>query len=332
MNFKILLIEDSEDDTYFFKRALDNSEIMAEVTITTDGTTGIEAWRKGKFDCVFLDFMLPETTGLKLLEEARSEGIDTPVVMLTGQRNEQMAIQLMHAGANDYISKDALTSEALRLSIENAYKIYKANQEKLLAEAALKNSEARLAEAQKIASVGNWEYYMESKQLFLSEEASRILNFKSTPSFINFIKHVYHEDLEAMRDCFYVLDKTPSYGVNFRIVNSDKDIIYINAKGEKIKSKDGKVIKIIGTIQDITLLKTALNETKKAKIKSKATTIVFGVAILIFLISEAFLDPFVDALTTSLLISLSFKGGLALFLKPIESFLERFMLNRVGVS
>jgi DNA-binding response OmpR family regulator len=328
MNFNILVIDDNPEDIFFFQKAINSSELKTEVTVACDGMAGMEAIRNGKFDCVFLDYMLPGTSGLHLLKEARSEGIDTPIVILTGQRNEQTVVKLMQSGANDYISKDALTSETLRLSIENVDRIYKVNKEKRLAEQALKISEARLAEAQKIANVGNWEYDMSSRQLFLSAEASRILDFSALPSLPKFIKRVYWEDLGVLKDCFYILKGMPSYGLNFRFYSSEKLLLHLNAKGEKVL-ENGKATKIIGTIQDVTLLKTALNETKKAKVKSKATTIVFSVAILIFLISEAFLDPFVDALTTSLMISLSFKGGLALFLKPVESFLEKFMLSRV---
>jgi len=329
MNFNILVIDDNPDDIFSFQRAIKNAELKTEVTVACNADTGIEAIRKGKFDCIFLDYMLPGTTGLQVLTEVRSEGIDTPIIMLTGQRNEQIVVKLMQAGANDYIAKDALTSETLRLSIENAFRIYKVNKEKLLAEEALVTSESRLAEAQKIASVGNWEYNVNSKQLFLSEEASRILSLSAQPCLSGFIRKVYWEDLRMLKDCFYTLKSLPSWGVNFRFYNSVKKLINLNAKGEKVFGKDGKATKIIGTIQDVTLLKTALNETKKAKIKSKATTIVFGVAIVIFLISEAFLDPFVETLTKSLLITLSFKGGLALCLKPIESFLEKFMLSKI---
>ncbi len=330
MNFNILVIDDNPDDIYLFKRAINNSGLKTEVVIASDGVSGMEAIRNGKFDCIFLDYMLKEMTGLDVLKEVRSEGINTPIVILTGQRDEQTVVKLMQAGANDYISKDALTSETLRLSIENTSRIYKVNKQKLLAEEALITSEARLAEAQKIASVGNWEYNISSRQLFLSEEAARILNLSALPSLSKFIRKIYWEDLRTLKDCFYTFKSMPSWGINFRFYNTTKLLINLNAKGVKVLGTNGKATKLIGTIQDVTLLKTALNEIKKAKVKSKATTIVFSIAILLFLISEAFLDPFVETLTTSLIVVLSCKGGLALCLKPIESFLEKFMLSRIA--
>ena len=330
MNFNILIIDDNTDDIHLFKRAIHNTELKTVVIVACNGDAGMTAIRHGKFDCIFLDYMLPGTTGLDVLKQLRSEGIDTPIVILTGQRNEQTVVKLMQAGANDYISKDALTSETLRLSIENTSRIYQVNKQKLLAEEALITSEARLAEAQKIASVGNWEYNINSRQLFLSEEAARILNLSALPSLSKFIRKIYWEDLRSLKDCFYTLKSMPSWGVNFRFCNTAKLLINLNAKGEKILGIDGKATKLVGTIQDVTLLKTALNETKKAKVKSKATTIVFSIAIVLFLISEAFIDPFVETLTTSLIVVLSCKGGLALCLKPIEAFLEKFMLSRIA--
>jgi DNA-binding response OmpR family regulator len=332
MTFKILLIEDNEDYRFFFKRAISSSGVAAEVVYSCDGLSGLETMKDTQYDCIFLDYHLPGMNGLDILKAIRSRGIDTPIIMLTGQKNEKTIVQLIHEGATDYISKVSLNPESLRLSIENSQRVHLIKKEKLLAEQALRLSETKLAEAQKIAKVGNWEYDFNLKNIFFSEEAYRILQCSSIsgiPTLKSFSKKIHPDDFCILKKCMQDLKKDSHYDITFRIHTLDHTTKYLNAKGHLIIRENRMVEKIVGTVQDVTILKNALQETKKVIIKRRATSIVFTVAIIIFLISEAVLDPFIDSFATGLLITLSFKGSIALMLKPIEVFLGKIMMSRI---
>lgn len=83
-------------------------------------------------DCLLLDYKLPDMTGVEFLRRlgqraarpsASLQAVDLPrfaVVMLTGLGNEQVAVDSMRAGVQDYLVKDRITSETLRLAIEKA--------------------------------------------------------------------------------------------------------------------------------------------------------------------------------------------------------------------
>ncbi len=330
MEINILAIEENDDDKFFFKRAVVNSGLRAQVQIIPDGLEGLQTLRENNFDCIFLDYHLPGMNGLDILKNVRQAGIETPIIMLTGQKDEQTIVNLLRAGANDYLPKRSLNAESLRICIDNALKLHKVEKEKLLAEKALKVSEARLAEAQKIAHIGNWEYDIINKVFFFSEEANHILGNdprnSTTLTFLNFSKKINPEDFVELKKAM----AKPVYDINVRYQTDKYTLSYLNIKGHLVKELHSK--KVIGTIQDITELKTALSETQKAVIKSRATTIVLCIAVFIFLVSEALIDPVIDGLTTSLLISLSFKGGIALALKPLELFLEKVMATFATVS
>ena len=75
-------------------------------------------------DCLLLDYSLPDMDGVAFLRRSgRGRSADLPcfaVVMLTGLGNEQVAVEAMRAGAQDYLVKDQVTAESLRLAIEKA--------------------------------------------------------------------------------------------------------------------------------------------------------------------------------------------------------------------
>jgi DNA-binding response OmpR family regulator len=333
METKILIIDDSLDDYALVKRSITNSGIQAEVLYAADGVMGsVEALQKG-IDCIFLDYNLPKINGLEALKKIRSQGIDTPIIMLTGQKDEHIIVELLKEGANDYISKSDLTPETLRLSFEKSRQLYKIHKEKEAAITALKESQLRLSEAQEIAALGNWEFDSETRELYLSDEAQNILNYEKEKSLFPmhaFLRHQVHpENIPLLVTFIRNIKKEQNYAITLRIKTFENIFKYVHIKKRSDTNSFSDKKKIIGTIQDITILKLALEETKKAKISRKATTMVLTVAICIFLISEAVIDPFVDALEIGFLIAISFKGLVAFLLKPLETMLERVMLKNV---
>jgi uncharacterized phage infection (PIP) family protein YhgE len=75
-------------------------------------------------------------------------------------------------------------------------------------------------------------------------------------------------------------------------------------------------------------LQQTIDALTKAKASKKATTIVLILAVVLFLISEGFLDPIIDLYAGGIAIALVVKGTLALLLKPVESFIENQILKR----
>ena len=126
---KLLVVDDDDVDRMALRRALKHSGIHFELQEVESAKSGTQLLTTSVFDCVFLDYQLPDCDGLTLVQNLRSAGIGIPLIALTGQGSEETAVGLMKAGASDYLPKAKLSSETLTRSIQSAIRIYKAERE-----------------------------------------------------------------------------------------------------------------------------------------------------------------------------------------------------------
>jgi len=86
----------------------------------TDPQAAQAEWERRKPDLAFIDYALGKESGLDVLAALRAAGRDLPVIILTGQGNERVAVDAMKAGATDYIAKEGLDASILERSIGHA--------------------------------------------------------------------------------------------------------------------------------------------------------------------------------------------------------------------
>ncbi len=123
------------------------------------------------------------------------------------------------------------------------------------AEDALKKSEARLANAQRISRMGNWEWDIETNDVYWSEEIFRIYGLKPeefTPTYGAFINFIHPDDREFVLNAIdESLENDKPYNVECRIVLRNGVTRVINGKGEVIRDEQGNAKQMLGTVQDI---------------------------------------------------------------------------------
>jgi two-component system, sensor histidine kinase and response regulator len=141
---KILVVDDDEVDRMVVRRALIASGLRVELAEACSCAEAIATLATQPFDCAFLDYRLPDQDGLALVQLIRKQGIHSPLIMLTGQGDEQIAVELMKAGATDYLSKSHISPERLANTVLNAMRVHQAEQQAALANQQLQESYALL--------------------------------------------------------------------------------------------------------------------------------------------------------------------------------------------
>jgi signal transduction histidine kinase len=141
---KILVVDDDEVDRIAVHRAFKKVGINVKIHEAVDSIEAIALLDATTYDCVFLDYFLPGKDGLSLVKEIRNIGNRVPLIVLTGQGDEQTAVELMKAGASDYINKSRISGELLLKTVQNAIRLYKAERQIELFNLQLRKSNEQL--------------------------------------------------------------------------------------------------------------------------------------------------------------------------------------------
>ena len=126
---KLLVVDDDAVDRRAVRRALTAAKLPVEITEAAESVAAFAALAEHSFDCILLDLRLPGRDGLEVLRTLTTDGVDVPVVILTGHGDEDTAVEIMKAGAADYIAKSLLTPQRLEQSVRHAVRVHQAERE-----------------------------------------------------------------------------------------------------------------------------------------------------------------------------------------------------------
>jgi two-component system, OmpR family, response regulator MprA len=100
---RVLLVEDDRELADYVRRALEEEHYS--VTTCFDGSAGLKAIQTATFDLLVLDVMLPTLDGFQLTRRARLEGVQAPILFLTGRDAPEDIVRGLDAGGDDYVTK-----------------------------------------------------------------------------------------------------------------------------------------------------------------------------------------------------------------------------------
>ncbi|MDY7002919.1 MAG: diguanylate cyclase [Cyanobacteriota bacterium] len=252
---KVLLIEENQEDFILIYDLL--SQVKSpKILLDWENTykTGLTAMKKNQHDICLLDYQLGETKGLKILQTAINQGCQTPIVLLTNTKNQELEMDLMKKGATDYLNKSEINGSTLNRIVRYTF-------EKNQSLKALKESKAKLQEAQKIAHLGNWEYDLKTQKITWSDEVFRIFGLnpnRGEPTYQEWVEMFTLESQQLWdKNMILILEKAESCECEYKIIQADGTLRYIYTQATLVVDNNSKPIGIFGTVLDITDRKKA---------------------------------------------------------------------------
>lgn len=142
----LLIIDDSEDDIEMYRRYIRKDDKCTWKIYEADNKdSACETLENNNIDCVLLDYSLPGSSGLKILTEFREKYQFLPIILLTGEGNENVAVQAMRLKAQNYLVKSDLTPDILQKEVHSAIDLASLNRKIEDQKDALQNFAAILA-------------------------------------------------------------------------------------------------------------------------------------------------------------------------------------------
>ena len=266
---KVLIIDDDKVDAITIVRSVSKSDINAEMDTAYSAKEGFEKLALQPYDLIFLDYMMPDLDGISILNQMRLSGVETPVIFITSQGDEKIASQAILAGASDYMLKTLLSSDAIAHSIRTALKLHENQVLRKQAELELKLNANRLSEAQKLAKIGSWEINLINGDVYFSDELFNILEIDRavTPSIDLFKSCLISENDSILFD-----EKISAVQLNVQrewfshtILGKQGTIKYINEYIKCLTDENNYPLKVLGTVQDVSIQKEIEQELIDAK-------------------------------------------------------------------
>src|SRR3981189_574096 len=175
---RILSIEDDPKDAKLIQDLLETEGIACEVTRVDTKTALLASVEQGGIDLILADYTLPSFDGISALKFAMKACPDVPFIFVSGTLGEEGAIEALKMGAAECVVKPRYSG--LVPSVLGALREATQRAERKRAEESLRQSEAYLAEAQRLSHTGSFGWRPSTGELLWSEETFRIFHYDRT--------------------------------------------------------------------------------------------------------------------------------------------------------
>jgi len=221
-----------------------------DVIQAVNGAEALVEFERNGPDLIIMDAIMPVMDGFECIRQLREQGAGAhiPILMITGLDDFDSINRAYDVGATDFLTKPVNFFVL-------PHRVQYMMRAKLTADA-LRISQAKLDNAQRIARLGNWEWRPATGELLWSREFGRILGLERKESegkwddFVGCALESDREELAAVTRL--AVAERRSVSLEFRILLADESIRTVRLEAEPLVGEGGQCAQMLGTLQDIT--------------------------------------------------------------------------------
>ena len=262
----VVIIEDEKAHFELMKRAIDNEFPLALVHYFEEAGPCLERLDEIIPDVIITDYLMAGMNGIEFLEALNRQNKDIPVIMITGQGNENIAVQAMKLGAWDYLVKTPDFFALLPSVIQNV-----ARERKL--KEALRASERRFRDLAERTSDWIWEINTQGSYTYANPIVENVLGY--CPDEVtgkHFHDFFSKQGKEILKHNFFqtIAERKPISAFESRLIHKDGREVIVETNGVPFFDKAGRLLGYRGIHRDISERKRAERALRESEEKYRS--------------------------------------------------------------
>jgi PAS domain S-box-containing protein len=252
---RILSIEDDPKDAELIHDLLETEGILCEITRVDTEAELLACVKQGRIDLILADYSLPFFDGLSALKLAMQACPDVPFIFVSGTLGEEVAIEALKIGATDYVLKTRLSR--LVPAIQRALREATQRAERRRAEEALRQSEAYLAEAQRLSRTGSFGWNVSNGEIYWSEETYKIFEYDLAvkPSLEFIFRRIHPDDQDSVQQTIgRAAEAKANLDFEHRLLMPDASVKHLHVLAHALETSSGN-LEYVGAVTDVTAAK-----------------------------------------------------------------------------
>ncbi|MDR3613305.1 MAG: ATP-binding protein [Candidatus Obscuribacterales bacterium] len=250
----VLLVEDNAADAYLIQELLP-SEVY-KLTHAPSLSKAHLAAKIDHFDIVLLDLSLEDGFGLDTFLAMHTSLPQTPICILTGNDNDEIALEAIKFGAQDYVAKHALSERGLARIIRYSIQRHQAQSMIIESDRRAITAETHLKLALRASKIGIWSYSIDEGRVYFDEQMLALFGVipgTTVETIPQFLQYVHIDDRKRILEAFEKsIELKNDYNSEYKIVWPDGSEHYIAARGQIISDIHGQSTLVAGVCTDIT--------------------------------------------------------------------------------
>lgn len=253
---KILHVEDSERDAALLARHLTRAGYELDVTRVDTAEGMREELQRETWDLILCDYSMPQFDALSALAVKKESGLDLPFIIISGTIGEEVAVQAMVAGANDYLMKDSLAR--LVPAIEREMQEARNRQARNRAEEDLRKSEAGYRLIIDTAYEGIWTADAKARITYANQRLAQMLGYSVAEMIGRSAFEVLFDDSRAaMKINWQRRLQGIEEQYELRLRRKDGSELWVTLSATPLRDDQGEVSGVLAMLTDVTQRKLA---------------------------------------------------------------------------